>query len=150
MTQHKKSNESAKRRAFLAAYGTTGNISRAAEIAKVSRKSHYRWLDAEDYQAEFSDAHEQACDSLEAEARRRATEGVEEPVFYQGKACGVIRRYSDTLLIFLLKGAMPEKYKDRIETQIKKGKGLLGGLTDEELEAIARGGSGRTASAPAG
>jgi len=40
------------------------------------------------------------------------------------------------LLIFLLKGAMPEKYKDRVEQDIK-GKGILGGLSDEELERIA-------------
>lgn len=45
------------------------------------------------------------------------------------------------MLIFLLKGAMPEKYKDRLEQQIKKSKGILGGLTDDELESIARGGS---------
>ena len=49
----------------------------------------------------------------EDEAVRRAHDGVDEPVFYQGKACGVVRKYSDTLLIFLLKGRRPEKYRDR-------------------------------------
>jgi hypothetical protein len=98
------------------------------------------------YAAEFADAHEHACDSLEVEARWRATDGVDEPVFYKGEVCGTVRRYSDTQLIFLLKGAMPEKYKDRVEDRIKR-EGILGGLSDEELEAIARGGS-RGAIAP--
>ena len=61
---------------------------------------------------------EQAAQRLEAEAKRRAVEGVEEPVFYQGKQCGVIKRYSDALLMFLLKGAMPDKYKERTSTEL--------------------------------
>ena len=53
------------------------------------------------------------ADALEDEAVRRAVDGVDEQVFYQGKACGVVRKYSDTLLIFLLKGRRPERYRDR-------------------------------------
>jgi hypothetical protein len=140
----KKRGLSSKQRAFLAAYAKIGNISRAAAAAEVSRSLHYRWLEDEGYRAEFDNAHDEACDSLEAEARRRAEEGVDEPVFYKGEVCGTVRRYSDTLMIFLLKGAMPEKYKDRGELQVKKGTGILGGLTDEELEAIASGGSAGT------
>ena len=57
-----------------------------------------------------------AGDILEAEAHRRAVEGVEEPVgWYKGQAGGTVRRYSDVLLMFLLKGVLPERYKDRIE-----------------------------------
>ena len=33
---------------------------------------------------------------------------------YQGSQVGTVRRYSDTLLIFLLKGRRPEKFKDRV------------------------------------
>ena len=48
--------------------------------------------------------------------RRRAVEGVEEPVgWYKGEAGGVVRKYSDTLLIFLLKGRKPEMYRERYE-----------------------------------
>ena len=57
-----------------------------------------------------------AGDILEAEAHRRAVEGVEEPVgWYRGKPGGTVRRYSDNLLMFLLKGVLPERYKDRME-----------------------------------
>ena len=43
----------------------------------------------------------------------------EDPVFYRGKQCGSIRRFSDVLLIFMAKGAMPDKYAERtkIETE---------------------------------
>ncbi len=42
-------------------------------------------------------------------------EGVEEPVrWYKGEAGGMVRKYSDVLLIFLLKGLRPDKYKDRV------------------------------------
>ncbi|MCR4375697.1 MAG: hypothetical protein NUW22_12690 [Acidobacteria bacterium] len=108
--------------AFLAAYAKTGNISIAANIAGCSRRDHYRWIKDPAYARTFDDATKEAIDRLEAEARRRATQGVEEPVFGKlpGKdtgtgQVGVIRKYSDTLLIFLLKGANPEKYRERYE-----------------------------------
>ena len=60
-------------------------------------------------------AREGAADTLEAEARRRAIEGVEEPVFHKGEQVGTLRKYSDVLLIFLLKGARPERYRDNYQ-----------------------------------
>ena len=45
----------------------------------------------------------QAAESLENEARRRAIEGVVDDVWYQGEKVGKQRRFSDVLLIFLLK-----------------------------------------------
>lgn len=101
-----------KRRAFLAAYAEVGNISEAARIAGVNRLSHYDWLQDERYAVVFAQAHEIAIDHLEREARRRAVEGVVEPVFWKGEAVGSVRKYSDTLLIFLMKGARPDKYRD--------------------------------------
>jgi hypothetical protein len=53
-----------------------------------------------------------AVGALEDEALRRAVEGVEEPVYQGGKQVGVIRKYSDALLMFLLKAARPEKYRE--------------------------------------
>ena len=103
-----------KRQAFLAALAETANVLRSSEIARIARRTAYDWKAAD---SEFADAWERAldigADALEDEAVRRAVEGVDEPVFYQGKACGVVRKYSDTLLIFLLKGLRPKKYRDR-------------------------------------
>lgn len=113
-----------KKRAFLAAYALTGNTCRAAEAAGVDRGSHYFWYKSdEEYKAAFAVAEELACRELENEAVRRATEGVDEPVFHQGKECGKVKRYSDTLLIFLMKGAMPQKYRDNASLQLTGPRG---------------------------
>ena len=58
-------------------------------------------------------------DDLELEARRRAVEGTERPVFYQGGEVGYVREYSDTLLIFLLKAHRPNKFRERVEHEHK-------------------------------
>jgi hypothetical protein len=47
---------------------------------------------------------------------RRARDGIEEPRFYEGAVCGHVRKYSDALLIFLLKARRPEKYSDKVTT----------------------------------
>lgn len=103
-------------RAFLAMLSETGNISDACRKARIDRSAAYKRRAADQSFAEkWDDALDAAADVLEAEARRRAHDGVLEPVFYQGYEVGQVRRYSDTLLIFLLKGARPEKFRERYE-----------------------------------
>lgn len=99
--------------AFLAALGDSGNVRGACERAKVGRSTVYdRRKTDDDFRAAWDDALQNAADVLEAEAMRRAVFGVQEPVFYKGKVVGHVQRYSDVLLIFLLKGIRPEKYRD--------------------------------------
>ena len=106
----------AKKGAFLAEYGKLGNITKAAEEVEMDRGTHYVWLEADDqYAKDFAAAQSRYIEKLEAEADRRATEGVEEPVFHQGTVCGHKKRYSDTLLIFRLKGLAPERYRERTD-----------------------------------
>lgn len=50
-------------------------------------------------------------DTMEREADRRAIQGVDQPVFQNGREVGVVRKYSDVLLMFRLNGQRPEKYK---------------------------------------
>jgi hypothetical protein len=49
-------------------------------------------------------------EALEREAWRRAVEGYDYPVTYGGKITDTYHKYSDTLLIFLLKANCPGKY----------------------------------------
>jgi hypothetical protein len=51
----------------------------------VARRSHYYWLENAGYVAAFEDVREELADRLEAEARRRAVEGIEKPIFCKGK-----------------------------------------------------------------
>ncbi len=105
-----------KQSAFLVAFAEHATIAAAATAAHVGRRTHYDWLEADEaYAARFTDVEEGVTEALEAEARRRAQCGVEEPVHYQGKKVDTIRRYSDTLLIFLLKARRPEMYRERVD-----------------------------------
>ena len=128
-------------RAFLAAFRETGNVRLACEVAKVGRSSHYRWLDKDpEYREAFELAKEDAADILEAEAYRRAVEGVEKPVgWYKGKPGGTVREYSDILLIFLLKALRPEKYRERVEVRGAFASIDLNRLSDEQLARISAG-----------
>ena len=105
------------KRAYLAALvANHGQKGKAAEAAGVSRRTpnSQPWKDDEVYQAALVDATVLAGDDLEEEAIRRAIDGVEEPVgWFRGEAGGTVTRYSDTLLIFLMKGNNPEKYAER-------------------------------------
>lgn len=110
--------EHPKKAAMLAAYAECGVVSRAAKAADVGRTTHYEWLlNDENYAAAFEEAHKYAIEAMEAEARRRAIEGWDEPVFHEGHVCGHKRKFSDTLLIFMLKGALPEKYREQITSE---------------------------------
>jgi hypothetical protein len=80
-------------------------------MAGIDRGTHYHWLKDPEYKAQFEAAQVQAADMLEDEAIRRAFHGVEKPITVAGKR-EIIRESSDTLLIFLLKGARPQKYRD--------------------------------------
>jgi len=128
-------------RAFLVAFRATGNVRLACKAASVGRSSHYRWLDKDsEYRAAFDLAKQDAADILEAEAFRRAVEGVEEPVgWYKGVPGGTVRRYSDVLLMFLLKALRPEKYRERVEVRGAFASIDLNRLSDEQLARISAG-----------
>ncbi len=104
-----------KARAFLAAYRLTASITLAAKAAGIERTAHYRWLRSPIYARAFDQAQRDAAAVIEEEAIRRATEGTLEPVFYQGIRCGAVRRFSDGLAMFLLRGLNPKRYGVKAE-----------------------------------
>lgn len=119
----------AKKAAVIAAYKETCSVTKACLTADVHRRNHYDWLKFDpEYKAAFEASKDEACHALEDEAVRRAREGYDEPVFHKGEQCGVIRKYSDTLLIFLMKGAMPEKYADRQKVEHSANPDLLAAI----------------------
>jgi hypothetical protein len=121
--------------AFFAAFSEVGNVKEAAKLAGVSRMTVWRHKTSDpDFAKKFADAEQEAMDVLEREAWRRATEGTDEPVFYKGDQCGTIKRYSDNLLMFLLRGGRPEKYRERFVLPVDE----LNRLIEREL-AAARG-----------
>lgn len=110
MTQKKKD-------AFLQALADTGNVEVAAKRVSTAKQTLY-WHRKRDavFARAWQEALETAMDAvLEPEAVRRAVTGVLKPVYQGGEKVGAVREYSDTLLIFLLKGGKPHKYKDRVD-----------------------------------
>ena len=99
--------------AFLTALAETGIVSAAADRAGIDRGAAYaaRARSAK-FAKDWDNALQRAADALEAEALRRAAMGVEEPVYYQGKIVGTVTKYSDVLMMFLLKGMRPEKFRE--------------------------------------
>lgn len=98
--------------AFLEAFRVSGNVSQAAKAAGCGRTTVYGWQEHDEtFALAYRQAELEAVDVLEAEARRRAL-GYETTVLDNHGHAHPVTRYSDLLLIFLLKGARPEKYRD--------------------------------------
>jgi hypothetical protein len=55
---------------------------------------------------------EAGTDLIEQEARRRAVEGYDRPVFQRGELAGLERVYSDMLLALLLRGRRREIFRE--------------------------------------
>jgi hypothetical protein len=125
-----------KTRLFLAVLCDTCNVTKACEAIGERRATVYEWRKVDpDFATAWDEARAIGAEALEDEATRRAHDGVDEPVFYKGIETGSVRKYSDTLLIFLLKGAKPEKYKDRIANEHSGALGVAVADVDDEQAA---------------
>jgi len=66
-------------------------------------------------------------------------ERVEEPVFWQWHEVGRIHKYSDTLLIFTMKGAMPERLRENLSLDLNgrvKHTGISVSMLNEAKDEI--------------
>lgn len=136
----------AQRERFIAALRNSANVRAAAQASGISRAQVYRWRETmPTFAADWDEALDDALDVLEAAAWQRAQAGVLEPVYQQGEKVGEVRRYSDTLLIFLLKANRPKKYRDtyRVEAtgadggpMVTKNESLTDSERIEQLTAI--------------
>ena len=85
---------------FLRSFRACGIISRAAEDAGVTRQAvYYAHKRDPEFRALYDEAREESIEVLESVARGRATES------------------SDNLLIFLLKAARPEVYREVVRNE---------------------------------
>jgi hypothetical protein len=110
-----------RKRAFLAAFGRVGNVSRAAHLAGINRRTHTQWLkDDAAYGTAFEDAREHAADHLVEVATAYAHAG------------------NAPLLQFLLKGLRPEVYRERYEHTGKDGGPLAFELVDQARDTLMR------------
>jgi hypothetical protein len=76
-------------------------VTRAAEAAKLKRRTLYDWRKTDpEFAHAWEEAWEQGCDALEEVAIDRAIKG------------------SDLLLIFMMKGRRPERYRDNVRHEV--------------------------------
>ncbi|MFB3432003.1 MAG: hypothetical protein ABL309_13885 [Phycisphaerales bacterium] len=104
--------------AFLSAFRAGVKITNAARIAGISRTTAYQWMrDDERFSQAFQRVKQERVDEAIEEAYRRAVKGTMEPVFgsngLDGKTAvvGYKRKYSDRLLVEILRAERPEKYR---------------------------------------
>jgi len=120
--QRRKRVRQTRKQRFLAILRQCGNVTAAADALQINRVTHYRWLKADPkYAKEVEDALDEGIDRVLIEIRRRAVDGVPEPVgWYKGEAGGMIKRYSDNLAMFLVKARRPE-YRDNARITLVPG-----------------------------
>lgn len=98
------------------------NITATRKVFGISRSA---LASARAKDSEFNDSIKEAVadgyDMMEEEARRRAVEGVSEPVYYRGEEIGSIQKFSDTLLKFLLTHCKPEKFNPGAKVTVGAG-----------------------------
>lgn len=121
----RKKEQRALQKRFLEIFYEMGTIERAATMLKeesgsFSRRTVYNWMDRDKSFANKLEkvkplAKANYVGVLEHEAHRRAVEGIDKPIYYQGILVDKVKEYSDTLLIVLLKANAPEKYRERTE-----------------------------------
>jgi hypothetical protein len=94
---------------FLLALGQVGTIRQACMLSGISRSTYYTHFQySPPFRQRCNYAREDAKDLLFEEAHRRAVEGVQRPVFFQGQQVGTTTEYSDHLMAILLKGTHQE------------------------------------------
>lgn len=142
----KSAERKAKQEIILAALEKCQSVSHACELANVPRRTFYNWQEGNQF---FAKAIEHAMkggnDAIDDEIRRRAIEGIREPLVSMGKLVfleeqltdsmntplyddkgkpkmkiiGIAEttKYSDTLLLALAKSRMM-KYRDRVDLDL--------------------------------
>lgn len=143
---------------YVKAVAKLGTITSGCRAIRASRTTILAWrvedqddgYSAQEFTRREKEAFEEFLDTLEAEAARRAYKGVPKGVYHLGVKVAQEHQYSDTLLMFLLNGGRPEKFRQRVDnTHSAPGGGPVQqvithrftGMTDEELEAFVRGGA---------
>lgn len=99
---------------FVEILAESCNVSAAARASGFDRDTFYVWRERDpQFSAAWDQAEKESADALEAEARRRAYDGILEPVFFHGEQVALVTRYSDRLMEVLLRGHKPEKFRER-------------------------------------
>lgn len=108
------------RETFIAEIRKGHGVTATCELLGVNRSTFYQTRRTNKEFARMYDiALDELAEALELEARRRAVDGVDRDVYFQGAVVGQERIYSDKLLEVLMRGRMPEVYGNKQEVTHK-------------------------------
>jgi hypothetical protein len=118
--------DAGQRQLFLWGLMHTGRIWKACKIAKIGRTRSWVWRCEDPAFEQAADRCMRMASGTVADALwERAVEGVERGVWYRGEQVGTEREYSDVAAIFLLKNLDPERFRDRVSTEVGLSASLL-------------------------
>jgi hypothetical protein len=101
---------------FLEALAAGWSVTHAAARAGVHRRRVYdlRGRD-QSFAADWDDAVAEGTERLEDEARRRAVDGWDEPIYQRGELVGQVRKYDSSLLALLLRARDPHRFRESVQ-----------------------------------
>ncbi len=110
---------------FVEIYMATGRLAHTAGLLGFSSSTlrDHRKSDTE-FDENVKEAYALFRDMLEAEAKRRAVDGWDEPVFYKGEICGSVKKHSDRILELMLKRHIPD-YREKVAIDANVTYGVL-------------------------
>jgi hypothetical protein len=122
---------------FLVQLAEGMSVRKARVIAGLGRSTVYEWKrDHAAFAQAWTDALIEGVEAVEDECHRRAVHGVDRPVYHGGKLVGHVTEYSDALLVMLLRGRAPEKYKHYNEAKVPFRAALPPQAAVEDLSAL--------------
>jgi hypothetical protein len=137
MGKHGEAKDPQQYEVFLYQLSLTANITNACEAAEISRDHAYRKRESDPVFAKrWEIALERGYDCMEEEVQRRAFTGVDEPVFYLGHKITTVKRYSDALAMFILKGRRRSVYGDKTVVTLNDREHSLDKLSVDDLDAL--------------
>jgi hypothetical protein len=101
-----------------------------------------RYREDADFRARFDAAMEVGINRMEEEAIRRGVDGFDAPVFGSlgaGQGTGVVgreRKYSDTLMIFMLKSKRPKTYRENSKVELDGSVNFAHAIADLNRKAL--------------
>jgi len=111
----------------LAANG--GMVSHAAKNVRISRTALYeKRREDEEFRKKWDEAHQLGIEVLEDEAKNRALNGTNKPIYYEGEVVGFSKEKSDTLMRLILQAYNP-KYREKHEITGADGGPLISKVT---------------------
>lgn len=130
---------SAEQHIFLKALSEQGNVTAAAQAAELPRRSVYRMrAQNPEFAQAWDNALDEATDHLAHEAMRRALTGVEEVRYFKGEPIGTVRKYSDQLLMFLLRAYRPTVFAQKKKEPTPHDNAVLDNARQELIKKMAK------------